>query len=439
MDTRFFPLIFDAVPVGVFTVDRDRRITSFNRAAEELTGFTREEALGTPCHRVLCASVCHDACPLLRSIETGEAARDWEVSIKTKSGAALPVAVTTAAVRDADRVIGGVEILRNLSQLVVLRKQLSETYEVEDVVTKNKSMREMLKRLELYARSNAPILIEGSSGTGKELIARTVHNLGPRRHRSWVSVHCAALPPELLEAELFGAERGGLEKGHGETRGSLFRAHRGTIFLDEVADFPPVVQVKLLRFLLDGEIQPLGSRSVRRVDVRLIAASRKNLAAEVAAGRFRRDLYDHLKILHLWLPDLAQRTEDIPLLAAHFMRRFNAVHGKSIVRISDQAMAVLMQAPYPGNVRELENAIEHAFIVCSGDVIETSDLPRQFNHRPPDPQVALDNPLDAAEAAAIRSALALTRGNRTKAAQALNISRHTLWRKMKRLGLIRNE
>jgi PAS domain S-box-containing protein len=443
VDARYGSLIFDNIPHGIFTVDHRGRITSFNRAAERITGWSFEEVLGRPCRDVFQSSNCEKACFLFRSIEDGETRRDQEVRIARRDGGRILVAVSTAALRDDDgNVVGGVEMIRDLSDVETLRRQIRASYTCEDIVSKSAAMRGVRELLPLVAKSQSTVLIEGEPGTGKELVARAIHNLGARRGKPFVAVNCGAIPETLVESELFGHMRGAFTDAKSDRPGRFALAEGGTLLLDEVGELSPAVQVKLLRVLQEREYTPLGGFRPVRADVRILAATNRDLALEVANRRFRQDLYFRLNVVRLTLPPLRARTEDIPLLVDHFVRRFNALQGRRIHAVSDRAMACLMAYHYPGNVRELENAIEHAFVICGGNTIKHDDLPAHVCDRSPRHQAAQplaaearQRPLENAEAAAIRDALERHRGNRTRAAQDLGISRNTLWRKMKRHGI----
>jgi PAS domain S-box-containing protein len=443
IDPRYGRLIFDHVPHGIFTVDHRGRITSFNMAAERLTGWDADEVVGRPCSEVFRSNHCQTACFLFNSIEGGEPHRDQEVRIVRKDGSECPVAVSTAALRDEHgTVVGGVEMLRDLSEIHTLRREIRGRYTCEDIVSKSPAMRGVRELLPLVARSDSTVLIEGEPGTGKELIARAVHNLGPRRDKPFVAVNCGAIPDTLVESELFGHVRGAFTDAKTDRPGRFAVAEGGTLLLDEVGELSPSVQVKLLRVLQEKEYTPLGGVRSVKADVRILAATNRDLSLEVANARFRQDLYFRLDVVRIALPPLRTRTSDIPLLVDHFIRRFNTLQGRRIASISEDAMACLMTYPYPGNVRELENAIEHAFVVCAGQTIGANDLPPHVrdrvdargNNAVPVPPVQL-GPLENAEAAAIRDALARHQGNRTRAAKDLGISRNTLWRKMKRHGI----
>jgi PAS domain S-box-containing protein len=439
-DLRFFPLIFDSIPHGIFTIDAAGRITSFNRTAEKLTGYDREDVLGRACAAVFQADICETSCPLKRSIHTFERTQDREVTIVTKSGRKRPIAISTAAlVSPQGEVLGGVEMFRDLSTVHALRKQLHGTYVCDDIVSKSPKMQRIFELIPLVASSQSTVLIEGASGTGKELVARAIHNQGPRHDKPFVAVNCAALPESLMESELFGYRRGAFTDAKADKPGRFELANGGTILLDEVGELPQGVQAKLLRVLQQREYEPLGATAPVKADVRVIASTNRDLEAAATNGDFRQDLYFRLAVVRIQLPPLTERREDIPLLTRHFIDRFNALQGRRIRQCSERALSALMSYPFPGNVRELENAIEHAFVVCVGEVINLEDLPIHIvevaREGPTEPAEDLESPLEAAEAETIRSALERNDGNRAATAGHLGISRSTLWRKMKRYGI----
>jgi len=451
LDPRYGHLIFDNIPHAIFTVDAAGVITSFNRAAEQISGWPRREVLGRRCRDVFRSTHCSGSCFLFDSIEDGQTHRDREVRIVRRDGTELPVSVSTAALRD-DRgsVLGGVEMFRDLSVEETLRRQLMESYTCDDIVSKSAAMRSVRDLLPLVARSDSTVLIEGEPGTGKELVARAIHNLGPRSSGPFVAVNCGALPDTLVESELFGHVRGAFTDAKADKPGRFAIASGGTLLLDEIGDISPAVQVKLLRVLQEKEFVPLGGTRPVQADVRILAATNRDLSHEVVRGRFRQDLFFRLNVVRVALPPLRARWEDIPLLVDHFVTRFNALQGRRISGVSERAMAALLGYAWPGNVRELENAVEHAFVVCGGSTIRLEDLPPHFRGdddrlpwRQHDLLVAerpargrnIDGPLVTAEAHAIRQALERNGGNRSRAARDLGISRTTLWRKMRRHGL----
>ncbi len=470
MDTQLHPhygtIIFENIPHGIFTVDAKGHITSFNQAAEQITGWKREEVIGEACARIFQSDHCEHHCFLRNSIEQGQQHRDEEVIITRKDGTELLVSISTANLEDeSGRVVGGVEMFRDLSVVATLRRQINGTYTSGDIISKSAAMRGVRELLPLVARSTSTVLIEGEPGTGKELFARAIHNLGPRCEKPFVAVNCGALPDTLAESELFGHLKGAFTDAVKDKPGRFALADGGTLLLDEVGEITPAMQVKLLRVLQERQITPLGAVAPQQVDVRILAATNRDLTSEVSTGRFRQDLFFRLNVVRVSLPPLRARTEDIPLLVDHFVAKFNALQGRRIQDVSERAMAVLMHYDYPGNVRELENAIEHGFVICGGSVIEEEDLPphirgeklqplaRVSSSSPWGPQVtgsaspssapeslrsaapAATGPLQNAEAEAIRRALARNEGKRSRAAAELGISRNTLWRKMKRYGI----
>jgi PAS domain S-box-containing protein len=439
LDNRFFPLIFDTISHGIFTIDADGHITSFNQMAERLTGYAREEVIGLPCHEIFRANICEVECPLKKSIATRERSEAVEVTIITKDGKNLPIAISTAALVNAKgRVLGGVEMFRDISAVTELRKRLMGSYVFEDIVSKSPSMQKIFELIPLVANSQSNVLIEGGSGTGKELVAQAIHNLSSRRHKPFVAFNCGALPDQLVESEMFGYKRGAFTDAKKDKPGRFATAEGGTILLDEIGDISPGMQVKLLRVLETKEYTPLGANTPIKADVRVLACTNKNLEREVKKKRFRSDLYFRLNVVRISLPPLSERREDIPLLVNHFIERFNALQGRRITRCSERALAVLMGYPFPGNVRELENAIEHAFVVCIGDRIKLEDMPSHIIKAVTTSKGAADAhmlPLHNAEADTIRATLSKQFGNRQRTAAELGISRNTLWRKMKRYGI----
>ena len=438
-DARYGELIFENIPHGIFTVDADGRITSFNRAAEDITGWRREETVGRMCREVFLANHCEQHCLLFDSIEDGEPHRDQEVRIRRRDGSELLVEISTARLRDEEgRVVGGVEMFCDLSDVDTLRRQIQAGYTCEDIVSKSAAMQGVRELLPLVANSDSTVLIEGEPGTGKELVARAIHNLGPRSAGPFVAVNCAALPDTLVESELFGHMRGAFTDAKRDKRGRFAMAEGGTLLLDEIGDVSQAIQVKLLRVLQEREYVPLGGSEAVKADVRILAATNRDLALEAMNGRFRQDLFYRLNIVRIALPPLRSRLEDIPLMVHHFIDRFNTIQGGRIRDISERAMKTLLAYHFPGNVRELENAIEHAFVVCGGNTIRVEDLPAHIRGQSlivPGSMPHVRGPLDSAEAATIREALMRHGGNRTRAAKDLGISRNTLWRKMKKHGI----
>jgi len=436
---RFFPLIFDSISHAIFTTDAQGTITSFNRAAEEVTGYRRDEVIGRACSAIFKSDRCDRSCPLKTSIDTGERAHNEDATIITKTGQSVPISISTAAlVEDGERIVGGVEMFRDLRLVTELRKQVEKSYVFEDIISKSHHMKRLFETLPLIASSQSTVLIEGESGTGKELIARAIHNLGPRRDGPFVAISCAAVPDSLIESELFGYKKGAFTDAKEDKPGRFALAEGGTLLLDEIGELSKQMQVKLLRVLQEKQYEPLGSTETVRADVRVIASTNRNLAEDVTRRRFRQDLYYRLNVVRLELPPLHSRKEDIPLLIQHFIGRFNTLQGRRITGCSERVLSALMRYPFPGNIRELENAIEHAFVICIDTTIQMDDLPQHIlSYLGDEEQKApvAKPPLEDAEMQAIVTCLERNDYNRTRTASELGISRNTLWRKMKRYGI----
>jgi len=437
-----YETILNSIADGVFTVDRQWRITSWNRAAEQITGFAREGAVGQYCWDVFRTNVCQGQCMLRHTMDTGEYLVNREVTIVTRDGQEKPISISTALLKDdKGEVIGGVETFRDLSALVTLRKRLAKDYCFQDIISENRKIHEIFRILPDIAESESTVLIQGPTGSGKELFARAIHNLSPRRDGPFVTVNCAALPETLLESELFGYRKGAFTDAKQDKPGRFRLAEGGTLFLDEIGDVPAALQVKILRVLQEKVYEPLGATRSVKADVRIIAATNRDLQELMAAGRFRDDLYYRLNVVRIVIPPLRERREDIPLLVQHFIARFNAERGKNITGITPEALAVLMQYDFPGNVRELENMIERAFIFCKEGTIGLRCLPPEVllpgfdEAREAEEEGRGSRLLEFAQVEAIRRTLAQFNGHREKTARALGIHKTTLIRKMKRLGL----
>ena len=428
--------ILESIADGVFTVDEEWRITYFNRAAEEITGVDRGAALGRRCHEVFKADNCERNCCLRRTLESGEPATGKTAHIVRSDGERLRISISTAVLRDrAGRIAGGVETFRSLRVVEALRKRLDRRFSFADIITKNKGMHELLGIVPRLAESDASVLLVGESGTGKELFARAIHSSSRRRLEPWIAVNCAALPDTLLESELFGHLAGAFTDARSDRPGRFALADGGTIFLDEIGDVSPALQVRLLRVLQEKTIEPLGGTEPRKVDVRVIAATHTDLEELVHQGKFRIDLFYRLDVIKLTIPPLRERREDIPLLVEHFIDHFNDAQGKQISHIDPPALALLMRHPFEGNVRELKNVVEHAFVLCTGEILRVEHLPEHLQEEAERGAVRPEGALRRAEAEVIREALTRLDFNRAAVARELGMHKTTLWRKMKKLGI----
>jgi PAS domain S-box-containing protein len=424
--------ILDSINEGVFTVDLEWRITAFNRAAEQITKVSQREALGQQCCDVFRASICENACALRRTLSSGKPIMNATAHIISRSGERIPIRISTALLKDDNgQTIGGVESFQDLSPIEQLQKELKSRYTFEDIVGHSPVMVKLFEILPQIAESSSTVLIEGPSGTGKELFARAIHSLSPRQKKPFIAVNCGALPDTLLESELFGHKAGAFTDARRDKPGRFALANGGTLFLDEIGDISPAMQIRLLRVLQERIIEPLGSVEPMKVDVRIVAATNQELSKLVHEGRFREDLYYRIRVISLNLPSLSQRREDIPLLVDHLVAKLNRIQGKEIEGVSQEVMAQLMEYEYPGNVRELENIIEQAFVLCRGRLIELHHLPAEL--RPSSPAgYGGTNPmsLESMEKLLISEALRRHKGSRSKAAKQLGINPSTLYRKM---------
>jgi len=430
-------VILDSIADGVFTVNEQWRITSFNRAAEEITGHSREEAIGSLCCEIFRANICETDCAIRETLRTGVPVVNKTIFVVRPDGSRCPISISTAALRDEEGdVIGGVETFRDLTVVEHLRKELFQQRSFEDMISRNHEMRKLFSILPTIANSKSTVLIEGPSGSGKELVAQAIHHLSPRKDGPFVVVNCGAIPDTLLESELFGFKKGAFTDARHDKPGRFAVAKGGTVFLDEIGDIMAAMQVRLLRVLQEKVFQPLGATKPVTADVRVLAATNKSLSDLVERDEFREDLYYRLNVIKLKVPPLSSRKEDVPLLVDHFIGRFNVLLEKEIGGISDETLAILFRHDFPGNIRELENLIEHAMVLCPGGLIQPEHLPEEMLESYAVPTLSLGRRAFAEmESQVIYDALARNSYNRSATARELGIHKTTLWRKMKKLGI----
>lgn len=439
--THVTEIILESISDGVFTVDHEWRLTSFNKAAEQITGMSRDEALGKQCWEVFRSNMCETDCALRRTMKQGKAFVDSATYIVNRAKRRIPVVVSTSLLKDAKgKILGGVETFRDISQIEELRKELEGRYQVGDIISRSPSMQKIFKILPQLAETNSTVLIQGETGTGKELLARAIHEMSPRKENPFVAINCGALPDTLLESELFGYKAGAFTHATKDKPGHFALAEGGTILLDEIGDLSPAFQVRLLRVLQEKTFQPLGATKPVKADVRILAATNKNLSHLVKKGLFRQDLFYRVNVVCLEIPSLQERKEDIPLLIEHFMNRMNRLHNKSVTGISQEALSLLMFYDYPGNIRELENIIEHAFVLCPDGELGLHCLPENLKvtpgyhvlHSQSSPKLDISGALKSAETQVILDTLKRNHYNRLSAAQELKMHKSTLYRKIKR-------
>lgn len=449
-------IILDSISDGVFTVDLDWRITSFNRAAEEITGIAREEAIGNYCWNVFRSNMCEGECALKKTMKEGKSFVSASTYIINSEKKRIPITVSTSLLRDENgEVVGCVETFRDYSLVEELRKEISAGYRMGDIISRSAAMRSIFGILPRVAESDSTVLIEGETGVGKELLAKVIHNLSLRKDKPFVAINCGALPDSLLESELFGYKAGAFTNAVKDKPGYFASAAGGSILLDEIGDTSPAFQAKLLRVLEEHEFQPLGAVEKEKADIRVIAATNKNLSSMVEKDKFRQDLFYRVNVVRLELPPLRKRMEDVPLLVEHFIAKLNRIRGKAVSGIGREALEILMAHDFPGNIRELENIVEHAFALRPEGEITPAGLPGYLSRKkaaapekagqatltaPPDPSEnsRASDPaqrLKAAEIQILMKALEQNNYNRQAAADELGIHKSTLFRKIKRLGI----
>jgi PAS domain S-box-containing protein len=430
--------ILESISDGVFTVDLDWRINSFNRAAEEITGISRKDAIGRFCSEVFRSNMCETNCALRKTMKNGKPIIGRSGYIIDEDGGRIPISLSTAVLKDSNgQVVGGAETFRDLSEIETLRHELEGRSHVGDIVSRSPLMQKLFEVIPAIAASPSTVLITGETGTGKELMARTVHALSRRSKGPFVALNCGALPDTLLESELFGYKAGAFTGATKDKPGRFALAKGGTLFLDEIGDVSPALQVRLLRVLQEHSFEPLGGTETLPTDVRIIVATNRDLTQLTKSGQFREDLYYRVNVVRIELPPLRRRKEDIPLLVEQFISKYNRLHHATVRGISQETLSLLMAHDWPGNVRELENIIERAFIVCPDGMIEMTHLPDEMTshgNRSSVPTVLQDARAQM-ESQAIRTALERNGFSRLAAAHELGMHKSTLFRKMKQLGI----
>ena len=426
--------IMDQFPEGVFLVNTRWQVSYFNRTAQEITGYSREEAMGKFCWDIFRSELCHKKCPMRISMSTGQALIDQEVEIRTKSGEKKLILVSTAQIKKpGNRVLGGVETFSDLSCLQYPAEG-KDSQAFADIVGVSPQMQEIIQSLPTIAASESNVLILGESGTGKELIARALHTLSPRSKGPFQAVNCSAIPETLLESELFGYERGAFTGAVSSKAGKFELAKGGTLFLDEIGDLRPELQVKLLRVLEGRGFERVGGNRKIPLEARIVAATNVDLQEAMRQGRFRDDLYYRLFTVPIHLPPLREKREDIPILVKYFLEQLNRKFNKKIRGVDPKVMKLFCRHPWPGNVREMQHVLEYCFVFAKGPFITERHLPRLESAWAGRELVDLDsslNPLQVLERETIVKALEQVYGSKQEAARLLRISRSKLWRKMR--------
>lgn len=434
--------VLDSIPEGVYTIDANWRITSFNKAAQEITGFSERDAIGRYCYKVLNSNICMTACPLKETLETGLNRQDVEGQIMNRRGESRKLLFSTTVYHDPNRkVTGGVESIRDMGLLQELLDKVPQRREEGGLIGSDARMVQILNLIEMVKDSDSTVLLTGESGTGKNLLAHELHRRSHRRDHPFVKISCASLAETLLESELFGHAKGSFTGATKDKPGKFEIADGGTVFLDEIGEISPHTQVKLLRFLQEQEFERVGSNRTIQVDVRIIAATNRDLLQMVRDGEFREDLYYRLAVIPIRLPALRERPGDIPAIMAAILDKLARRLGQPTKSISPDVMEIFLRYPWPGNIRELENVLEHGFVCSPGKIITTDALPAQFREPlPAAPTPAGDvpppvGPRDPSERELILEALQQHGWRMSETAEALGMNRTTLWRKMRKYNI----
>ncbi|MBN2211247.1 MAG: sigma 54-interacting transcriptional regulator [Sedimentisphaerales bacterium] len=427
-------VMMDHIPEGLIVHTNERIITAFNHAAERITGYNRDDVIGRDCHEVFEGNLCGNKCSFCEGAPNFDHV-EYPMKITTRDGAQKRVEMSVRSMRDEHGQMQGVlACLRDVTEVTHLRQRLRQVHSFHGIIGNDEKMHVIYELIGDLAVSDCPVLIQGESGTGKELVAAAIHEEGRRAGRAFVPVNCGALPEGILESELFGHVKGAFTGAIRDKKGRFELADGGTIFLDEVGELSPSMQVKLLRVLQEHSFERVGGEKPVKIDVRILSATNRDLREMVQKGRFREDLFYRLCVVPLTLPPLRERRNDIVLLVRHFIERLSKDADRNIVSISDEALHAMMDYPWPGNIRELQNAIQYAFVKCRESQI-------QLEHLPPELRAALQTPLPRRrrrgklDTRRVKDALKQADGNKVKAAQLLGVGRATLYRFMDREGV----
>lgn len=444
---QFLPEVFETMRDGLMVLDNDGNIQLFNRAAEEITGYKKEEVIGKKCTLFDC-----NACVAINESESREDSRlvkfgavyNKECTIRSGDGRSVRLLKNSVVVRDGrGEIIGTVESMTDITsfykkemELQDIKQELREEYWFMGLLGKSVPMQRLYEHIRNASQSEAPALICGESGAGKNLVAHALHKLSRRKEGPFIQMNCASLNEQLLESELFGHKKGSFTGAVSDRVGRFEASDNGTIFLDEIGDMPMTMQVKLLRVLEEKVVERVGDHQPIPVDIRLVSATNKDLNSLMHTGKFREDLLYRINSIIIKVPPLRERREDIPLIAFHYLKKISAANNKEIRSISPAAMEIMINFPWPGNVRRLINALEHSAVTCKSDTIEVSDLPDYLVHEKI-PEIMHNYQADdgLSEQDRIRFVLSRCSGNKTLAAKQLGISRVTLWKKIKALGI----
>jgi len=451
------PSLIDEIPLGIVVLDTQRRIVLINRAFEALSGFSIEDAGGIPCFHIMRSKLCIQKCPI-KNMDSDSESISVESDMINKERQLIPVLINLSPIRDTDgKLAGFLETVEDLRPLKEVDSKAIHAYAFRHLIGKSPEMTKIFQTLPLLAQSDSAILITGETGTGKDVLAEAIHQASDRAKGPFVKVNCGALPETLLESELFGHQKGAFT-GAVENKPGRFRlAHNGSLYLTEIGDLPLPLQVKLLTFLDDKVVYPLGSAKGFQADVRVIAATHRNLDLMVKERKFRQDLMFRLNVVRLHLPPLRERGDDIRLILDHFLNIFTKRFRKDIDGLSKKALKILLDYPFPGNVRELRNIIEYAVNICPKGQIQFTHLPAYLSETKhlydrsasdtgeekewtasfvkTNSEQGRQKTWASFERDMIIEALVKSKGRRIKAAEILGWGRSTLWRKIKQFNI----
>lgn len=440
-----FEWLLDNLGSGVFAVNQKLEIIYFNLQAELLTGYSKHEAVGRKCWEIFRTNQCSGNCNLRRAMQEDSKVVNQRLRMSNRFGKEIPVVITAAVLHDNNGgILGGVESFHDDTAREALEKKVKNSYRLNDFVSQDRRVQEIIDRVRIIADSANPVLILGETGVGKDILARSVHNISRRSSGPFIKVNCAAIPASMLESELFGYKKGAFTDAGRDKPGKFQLASKGTILLDEIGEMTPDMQAKLLQVMEEKEFYPLGATRVEKVDVRIIATTNRDLGSMVQEGRFRKDLYYRLKLFEFEIPPLRERLIDIQLLIDHFLERSAAMNDTKVLDMGLEVKRILMQYDYPGNVRELKNIIEYVVMLSSG-CVEKTDLPpylQDWNQAwgfLNSGEQSWGKDLESAEREVVLDSLLQHNWQMQSTAESLGMSRTTLWRKMKRHRLTKKD
>lgn len=432
--------ILDSIGEGVLTVDKEFRINFVNKAAMKILGLDESEIIGSFCKYVLASSHCYDNCPIACALTSGQGVKGQEIKVTPPGKKSIHLKVNSSVLYDdTGDPIGGILSFHDITELKTIKKELQTINSFHGIIGTSKPMKEIFALIEDIKNSDAPVFILGESGTGKELVANAIQQTSNRNQHPFVKMNCSVFSENLLPSELFGHVKGAFTDAIQDRKGRFEMAHLGTIFLDEIAEMPLQMQTKILRVLQEGTFERIGESVSKKIDTRIIAATNVDIDKALQQGTFREDLYYRLNVIQITIPPLRERIEDLLPLTKYFIKKFNIVYNKSVSDLTDEALDILSGYDWPGNIRELENAIEFGLVRASGETLGKEMLPirirkTDFTEIPP---VFVKNDTNQ-EKFELLKCLEQAKWNKSKAAELMGIGRTTLWRKMKKFGLIEN-